>query len=69
MEPKTIKKELQRISGNIENAYTSLASKGATIPTLNADKNSNNLSKTINSLVGTNVTFDPDTGIMRIVTC
>lgn len=66
MEVKTIKKAVERISTNIANAYTSLESKGATIP---SDKTSENLSTTINSLVGTNVTFDKDTGVMRIVTC
>lgn len=62
---KTYNNQILRISGNISNAYTSLESKGATIP---AEKTSDNLPTTINSLVGAIPTFYPDTGILKIVT-
>jgi len=43
----TIVNELQRIENNIDNSYTALEEKGATIPT---DKNSDNLASTIEAL-------------------
>ena len=43
----SVQSQVERIKGNITNAYTKLEEKGATIPT---NKNSANLAETISSL-------------------
>lgn len=56
----SISDQITRIKTNIANAYTSLESKGATIP---ADKNSNNLATTVDSISAggfPNKAFDVD---------
>lgn len=56
----SISDQITRIKTNIANAYTSLESKGATIP---ADKNSNNLATTVDSISASafpNKAFDVD---------
>lgn len=69
MESKTIGKEVNRISQIIETAYTSVLSRGATISEKDEKlRTSEKLTIAINSLVGSNVTFDDKTGILRIVT-
>ena len=45
----TIASEITRIKTNIENAYTALEAKGATIP---SEKNSANLASTVNTITG-----------------
>ena len=45
----TIASEITRIKTNIDNAYTALEAKGATIP---SEKNSANLANTVNTITG-----------------
>lgn len=67
--PTTAGDELTRIQNNIKEAHNLLATKGATIPDKDEDKTSKTLADTINTLVGTDVTYDALTQILRIVTC
>lgn len=61
----TIQSEIDRIKGNVEDAYTSLSNKGATIP---SSQTSDNLASTIDSIEVADVTYDDSTGILTITT-
>ena len=61
----TIASEITRIKTNIENAYTALEAKGATIPD---EKNSANLASTVNTITGGGGSSGETNYLGRIVT-